>query len=254
MAEGQEVGGSEAGVLWLLWCSWLTHRGLAFSLPSSSCFTDPQPWPLHICPVEFSCPRGDESQPGGAADSSRPEGRTCGPRRPGALWLQWGGAQRRPEKPFVETQTCCLISSVSPRSLVSEQSFLLGEWSASYSTEAPTPHRMGLPPPCLHLQLAQRGRSSEDHIWAEDPGRDGAPHFSSDPYKGRVWATLCCAEAAHSNPNPLEACASRWKVRHGYLTSLHWPEMDTHSTCRTGASPYSGQKDGVAGFLEEVTP
>ena len=115
MAEGQEVGGSEAGVLWLLWCSWLTHRGLAFSLPSSSCFTDPQPWPLHICPVEFSCPRGDESQPGGAADSSRPEGRTCGPRRPGALWLQWGGAQRRPEKPFVETQTCCLISSVSPR-------------------------------------------------------------------------------------------------------------------------------------------
>lgn len=35
---------------------------------------------------------------------------------------------------------------------MSEQSFLLGEWSASYSTEALTPHRMGLPHQCLHLQ------------------------------------------------------------------------------------------------------
>lgn len=193
----------------------------------------PQPWLLHICPVVFSCPHGDESQPGGAADSSHPEGRTCGPRRPGALWLQRGGAQRRPEKPFVETQTCCLISSVSPWSLVSEQSFLLGERSASYSTEALTPHRMGLPPPCLHLQLAQRGRSSEDHIWAEDPGRDGAPHFSSDPYKGRVWATLCCAEASHSNPFP---------QRHAHLAGRS--DMDTSRPCtgqRRTLTAHAGQ-------------
>ena len=60
---------------------------------------------------------------------------------------------------------------------MSEQSFLLGEWSASYSTEALTPHRMGLPHQCLHLQPAQCGRTSEDHIQAEDPGRGGAPHY-----------------------------------------------------------------------------
>ena len=34
----------------------------------------------------------------------------------------------------------------------------------------------------------------------------------------------------------------------------HWTQMDTHSTRRTGASPYSSQRDEVGGFLEEVAP
>ena len=94
---------------------------------------------------------------------------------------------------------------------MSEQSFLLGEWSASYPTEAPTPRRMGLPHHCLHLQPAQCGRTTEDPIQAEDPGRGGAPHHPEQslppnvkvtPTRGVCGQLHACAETTHSNHPP----------------------------------------------------
>ena len=180
---------------------------------------------------------------------------------------------------------------------MSEQSFLLGEWSASYPTEAPTPRRMGLPHQCLHLQPAQCGRTTEDPIQAEDPGRGGAPHHPEQslppnvkvtPTRGVCGQLHACAETTHSNHPPTRS-HTRVTGRSGVDISLpvalgtdghsqqpppqpgvthislegqawtshslwHWTQMDTHSTRRTGASPYSSQRDEVGGFLEEVAP
>ena len=142
---------------------------------------------------------------------------------------------------------------------MSEQSFLLGERSASYSTEAPTPRRMGLLPQCLHLQPAQCGRTTEDHIQAEDPGtpsRAWPPNVKVTPTRDVCGQLHACAEATHSNHHPQPGVTHISLEGQAWIShSLwHWPQMDTHSTCRTGASPYSSQRDEVGGFLEEVAP
>lgn len=164
--------------------------------------------------MEFSCPHGDESQPGGAANRSRPERRTRGPRRPGALWLLWG-ARRRPESPLSKRKLVTSFPQSHPGALnVRAILSFRGVVSFLFHRGPDTPQNGAATPMSAS---STSGRTSEGHIQTEDPGRGGAPTTPSRawPPNGKVTPTrdvcgqLCaCAEAAHSNPNSPEACAS----------------------------------------------